>query len=269
MLSANFFIQGSNVFARSNVTWNSNIGPGLSSYQISVSNHPRSPEEDLCTPPVISIFQLERSIALLPLSGTCSTICVEKCPPCFNCLLPVFTCGQFGNCNEYDGQCKCPPGWGGIDCLTPRAFSLFLTLPKLIFNLLECDSLADGDQRSLRGDEPCECKEGWGGINCNGTATYSLLLPYLRLTLSISSVCKTDAACVGFPLPGAIHGGLDDDTVANMTCYNGGETVFSNHQMCDITSMFCHLFPSLAHSCVRPQDPGHASGPTSPSDFQL
>ncbi|KAF8554443.1 hypothetical protein OG21DRAFT_1597318 [Imleria badia] len=141
----------------------------------------------------------------------------DKCPPCFNCLLPAFTCGQFGNCNEYDGQCKCPPGWGGIDCLTPQ-----------------CDSLADGDHRTLRGSEPCECKEGWGGINCN--------------------VCKTDASCVGFPLPGAIRDGLVDDMVANMTCYNGGETVFNNHQMCDITNrkildMLPDRPPQVTFSC--------------------
>ena len=43
-----------------------------------------------------------------------------QCPPCFNCLLPAFNCGQYGECNPYDGQCKCPPGWGGIDCLVPR-----------------------------------------------------------------------------------------------------------------------------------------------------
>src|ERR1700729_1700564 len=76
----------------------------------------------------------------------------DKCPPCFNCLLPAFTCGQYGNCDEYNGQCQCPPGWGGIDCLVPQ-----------------CDSLADGDQRRLREHgKPCECKEGWDGINCNG-----------------------------------------------------------------------------------------------------
>lgn len=27
---------------------------------------------------------------------------------------------KYGDCNPYDGQCKCPPGWGGQDCLTPR-----------------------------------------------------------------------------------------------------------------------------------------------------
>ena len=44
----------------------------------------------------------------------------ERCPPCFNCQLPRFSCGHFGECSHYDGQCKCPPGWAGIDCLTPR-----------------------------------------------------------------------------------------------------------------------------------------------------
>ena len=77
---------------------------------------------------------------------------IDKCPPCFNCLLPAFTCGQYGTCDEYNGQCQCPPGWGGIDCLVPQ-----------------CDSLADGDQRRLREDgKDCECKDGWKGINCNG-----------------------------------------------------------------------------------------------------
>jgi hypothetical protein len=75
-----------------------------------------------------------------------------KCPPCFNCLLPAFTCGQYGHCDEYNGQCQCPPGWGGIDCLVPQ-----------------CDSLADGDQRRLREEgKGCDCKDGWEGINCNG-----------------------------------------------------------------------------------------------------
>jgi hypothetical protein len=48
----------------------------------------------------------------------------DKCPPCFNCLLPAFTCGQYGDCNKYDGQCQCPPGWGGQDCLIPRTSCL-------------------------------------------------------------------------------------------------------------------------------------------------
>lgn len=135
---------------------------------------------------------------------------------------------------------------------------------------LECDSLADGDHRVLRGDEPCECTEGWGGINCNGAVICNLHLPIFSLILAALPVCKTDAACVGFPLPGAIRGSLDDNTVANMTCYKGGETIFNNHHMCDITSRsstFIILFH--VHSLVRPQDPGHASRSATPSHFQL
>ncbi|KAF9074158.1 hypothetical protein BDP27DRAFT_1444427 [Rhodocollybia butyracea] len=124
----------------------------------------------------------------------------DKCPPCFNCLLPVFTCGQFGNCNEYDGQCKCPPGWSGVDCLTPQ-----------------CGSLADGDQRTPREEgQKCECQDGWGGINCN--------------------VCKTNQACQGFPIFGLPDSDQSDTDPQNMTCYTGGETVFQNHQMCDVTN---------------------------------
>lgn len=52
-----------------------------------------------------------------------------ECPPCFNCLLPAFNCGNSGECNPYDGQCKCPPGFGGQDCLTPR------TSPFLVFRV--------------------------------------------------------------------------------------------------------------------------------------
>ncbi|KAF4597754.1 (ABC) transporter [Pleurotus pulmonarius] len=131
-----------------------------------------------------------------------------RCPPCFNCLLPRFTCGQYGNCDPYDGQCKCPPGWGGIDCLVPQ-----------------CDSLADGEQRRLREEgKPCDCKDGWGGINCN--------------------VCEADTACKNFPLAGGIAEllGISDDDEreeqdnGGMVCYTGGETVFQNHQMCDVTN---------------------------------
>ncbi|KAH9847646.1 hypothetical protein C2E23DRAFT_847481 [Lenzites betulinus] len=142
----------------------------------------------------------------------------ERCPPCFNCQLDAFTCGNFGDCSQFDGQCKCPPGWAGIDCLTPQ-----------------CDSLADGDQRRQREEgKECECKDGWGGINCN--------------------VCQTDDSCVGFPLRGQPIG--DDERVGNMTCYKGGETVFNNHQMCDVTNrkildMLPDRPPQVTFSCEK------------------
>ncbi|EIW68541.1 hypothetical protein TREMEDRAFT_31917, partial [Tremella mesenterica DSM 1558] len=75
----------------------------------------------------------------------------DGCPPCFNCLLPAFSCANAGECNPYDGQCRCPPGFGGQDCLTPL-----------------CGALSDGDERYPRPEgELCQCKDGWGGINCN------------------------------------------------------------------------------------------------------
>lgn len=51
-------------------------------------------------------------------------------------------------------------------------------------------------------------------------------------------VCKTDNACIGFPLAGGISSDDPDIEVGNMTCYKGGETVFNNHQMCDVTSAY-------------------------------
>jgi hypothetical protein len=57
------------------------------------------------------------------------------------------------------------------------------------------------------------------------------------LLLTVSQVCQNDNACVGFPLAGSPHA-LGEETATNMTCYKGGETVFNNHQMCDVTSTY-------------------------------
>ncbi|KAJ7759367.1 hypothetical protein DFH07DRAFT_1023671 [Mycena maculata] len=143
----------------------------------------------------------------------------------YQLTLPAFACGQYGECNEYDGQCKCPAGWGGIDCLVPQ-----------------CDSLADGEQRRLREDgRSCECKDGWGGINCN--------------------VCQTNQACAGFPLAGDAPSGEDDEVNPDdMTCYTGGETVFNNHQMCNVTNrkvidqVGADRAVQVTFSCDRPSE---------------
>ncbi|KAJ3330156.1 hypothetical protein HDU76_006308 [Blyttiomyces sp. JEL0837] len=76
----------------------------------------------------------------------------DKCPPCFDCHLPVFPCVHFSNCSDINGKCMCPTGFGGDDCSLPL-----------------CDSLADGDQRHPKpaGEDYCKCSDGWLGNNCN------------------------------------------------------------------------------------------------------
>lgn len=87
-----------------------------------------------------------------------------ECPPCFNCNLADFHCHQFGKCNQNNGKCQCPPGYGGEDCKEPL-----------------CGSLAQKpEDRPLRkpDEDTCKCEDGWSGINCN--------------------VCQTDNACNAF-----------------------------------------------------------------------
>nr|XP_019047681.1 ATP-dependent permease [Kwoniella bestiolae CBS 10118]OCF26611.1 ATP-dependent permease [Kwoniella bestiolae CBS 10118] len=128
-----------------------------------------------------------------------------NCPPCFNCQLPAFNCGNAGECNPFDGQCRCEPGFGGQDCLTPL-----------------CGALSDGDERYPRPDgELCDCKDGWGGINCN--------------------VCKTDKACSAFRPRSSPSDGFEQDDTGDqdedqMVCYKGGLDVERNFQMCDVTN---------------------------------
>ncbi|KAK1757342.1 hypothetical protein QBC47DRAFT_339921 [Echria macrotheca] len=74
----------------------------------------------------------------------------KDCPPCFNCHLPIYSCGQFAPCNEYSGKCDCPAGFGGDNCLEPL-----------------CGSLARGGERPVREEQKCKCDDGWTGINCN------------------------------------------------------------------------------------------------------
>ncbi|KAE8212109.1 hypothetical protein CF327_g4215 [Tilletia walkeri] len=99
-----------------------------------------------------------------------------KCPPCFNCQLPSFSCAQFGKCSEYDGLCTCPTGWGGQDCISPL-----------------CDDPSrDNSARHPRSpnSQKCDCSDGWAGLNCN--------------------VCQRNSACAGFSLGGDV---LGDDGV--------------------------------------------------------
>ncbi|KAJ5534650.1 hypothetical protein N7527_000904 [Penicillium freii] len=73
-----------------------------------------------------------------------------ECPACFNCQLDNYNCTHFAECNNFNGKCSCPPGFGGDDCSVPL-----------------CGSLADDLNRPQRDSNTCQCKDGWKGINCN------------------------------------------------------------------------------------------------------
>ncbi|KAI0410028.1 hypothetical protein F4802DRAFT_11111 [Xylaria palmicola] len=130
------------------------------------------------------------------------------CPPCFNCLLPAYECGQFADCNTYNGKCECPPGFGGDDCLQPT-----------------CGSLARGRDRPIREGDTCECDDGWTGINCN--------------------VCTEDTACNALM-----------ETGQDGVCYQNGEVVKNNYQMCGVTnekilSMLDGKIPQASFTCDK------------------
>lgn len=61
-------------------------------------------------------------------------------------------------------------------------FILCLPIHRPTTRVPECDSLADGEHRTLRGDRPCECKDGWDGINCNGVSSTPVQLNSLAST---------------------------------------------------------------------------------------
>ncbi|WWC58962.1 uncharacterized protein I303_101507 [Kwoniella dejecticola CBS 10117] len=165
-----------------------------------------------------------------------------NCPPCFNCQLPAFHCGNAGECNPFDGQCRCEPGFGGQDCLTPL-----------------CGALSDGDERYPRPEgELCDCKKGWGGINCN--------------------VCKTDKACSAFRPRNPPSDGLEnpdgqgEDEEDDMVCYKGGLAVQRNFQMCDVTNRKIidtipdNKPPQVTFSCTAAQPQSNMTSSFSPFD---
>ena len=106
------------------------------------------------------------------------------CPSCFNCRNPSDKCHQFSSCNEYNGKCSCPPGFGGDDCTEPL-----------------CGGLPDGSNRAPRRDDQaqCDCKEGWGGINCNVCQTNdacNALMPENDEGVREGGICYTEPLVV-------------------------------------------------------------------------
>lgn len=79
-------------------------------------------------------------------------------------MLPAFSCKQFAKCNEFNGRCDCPPGFGTDDCAEPV-----------------CGGLSDGLDRPVRNSTTCECSDGWSGINCNSMfVCFFFFLPVLE-----------------------------------------------------------------------------------------
>lgn len=79
----------------------------------------------------------------------------------------------------------------------------------------------------MRGRDNCKCDEGWTGINCN--------------------VCTSNQACNAM-LPNPEDGGG--------VCYQNGEVVKSNHQICDVTNKKIKLLlgeqrPEVTFTCEK------------------
>lgn len=79
----------------------------------------------------------------------------DDCPPCFNCMLPIFECKQFSTCNQNSGRCECIDGFAGDDCSIPLCGGLSHANP----------------ERPIRSNDTLTCNDkcdpGWSGINCN------------------------------------------------------------------------------------------------------
>ncbi|PHH81110.1 hypothetical protein CDD80_2095 [Ophiocordyceps camponoti-rufipedis] len=88
-----------------------------------------------------------------------------------------------------------------------------------------CGSLARGKDRPMRSGAACDCDRGWTGINCN--------------------VCTQNQACDALMQTGS--GGV---------CYQNGEVVSENHQMCSvtnkmITTLLGKQIPEVTFSCQK------------------
>ena len=136
----------------------------------------------------------------------------DKCPPCFNCMLPMFECKQFSRCNEYNGRCECIEGFGGDDCSLPL-----------------CGSLEDNNvKRPIRSNttNTCDCKPGWGGINCN--------------------VCEIDSVCDSFMPDESLKGTCYKDGMVVNKVYQTCNV--TNSKILDILN---GKLPQVSFSCDR------------------
>lgn len=144
----------------------------------------------------------------------------DSCPPCFNCMLPMFACSQFSECDSYTGQCECIPGFGGLNC--SDALCGALDLPNR-------DRPPRAQNLTYGRDNSCACADGWGGINCN--------------------LCQRDDVCDSFMPDSSLKG----------TCYRGGALVHKGFQGCDVTNekilqVLHGQKPQVTFSCDRAKE---------------
>lgn len=147
------------------------------------------------------------------MSSSPTTLRDPECPPCFNCQLDKFACGNSGQCRQWDGLCDCPTGFGGQDCLSPL-----------------CGSPLKGQQRYPREGDECECDDGWGGLNCN--------------------VCQADYACGDFLLGGGRLGENGTCYTGGSTVRQSFQQCDVTNKK--ITDMLPGRPPKVTFSCDKP-----------------
>ncbi|GMM50080.1 putative ATP-dependent permease [Starmerella bacillaris] len=87
---------------------------------------------------------------------------------------------HFSDCNEFNGLCKCPPGFGGANCSEPV-----------------CGSLPRGANRPLRPlNSSCSCDDGWGGINCNMCSSNNSCSAFMPAGNAADARCYTGGEIV-------------------------------------------------------------------------
>lgn len=138
----------------------------------------------------------------------------DTCPPCFNCMLPIFECKQYSVCNSNSGRCECIDGFAGDDCSIPV-----------------CGGLSeDNSRRPKRSNETdrCECSDGWGGINCN--------------------ICEEDSVCDAFMPDNELKGTCYKNGMIVNKLYQGCNV--TNEKILQILK---GKLPQVTFSCNRKQ----------------
>jgi hypothetical protein len=90
----------------------------------------------------------------------------------FNCLLPAFDCGQYSPCNQYNGKCSCPPGYGGDDCLQPGTHQeIYITRCNYVVRRANLPSMRlfsrrKGSTNANRKSMRLRRRLGWNKLQC-------------------------------------------------------------------------------------------------------